>query len=68
MEPTPDDLDVPLETPVEDAVEQSIIADPLDDAAEEAVDPAAIIHRGLEVGEWDATEQVRTAGLDDDYR
>ena len=68
MQPTPDDLDLPLETPVEDAVEQSIIADPLDDTEDDGLDAAAITHRGLEVGEWDATEQVRPAGLDDDYR
>jgi hypothetical protein len=59
---------LPLETPAEDAVEQSIIANPMDDAGDVGPDPAAITHRGLEVGEWDATEQVRTAGLDDDYR
>ena len=76
MQPTPDPetgahdaatgLDVPLEAPPDDAAEQSVIADPADDDG--ALDAAAVTHRGLEVGEWDAAEQVRTAGREDDYR
>jgi hypothetical protein len=53
------------EVPVEDAAEQAVIANPNDEEATAAGEP---MHRGLEVSEWDATEQARTAGLDDDYR
>lgn len=43
-----------------DAVEQAIIADPAEDEAE--------VHRGLEVADWDAMEQARVVGPEDDYR
>jgi hypothetical protein len=55
---TPDERDV--EAPAEDAIEQAAPADP-------AADPVEV-HRGLEVGEWDAVEQARVVDLDDDYR
>lgn len=48
------------EAPPEDAVEQATVADPADGEPE--------VHRGLEVGEWDAIEQARVVELDDDYR
>jgi hypothetical protein len=54
----PDERDV--EAPDADAIEQAAPADP-------AVDPVEV-HRGLEVGEWDAVEQARVVELDDDYR
>lgn len=55
----PDERD--LEAPPEDAVEQ---ATPLDPADEQ---PG--VRRGLEVAEWDAMEQARVIGADeDDYR
>lgn len=55
-------LDPPLdpEAPADDAVDQATPANPAD-APEE-------VHRGLEVGEWDALEQARIVDLDDDYR
>jgi hypothetical protein len=49
-----------LETPPDDAQEQAIVADP----ARDEVD----VHRGLEVGDWDAVEQARIVDLDEDYR
>jgi hypothetical protein len=49
-----------LETPMTDAVEQTILANP----AEEDVE----VHRGLEVGEYDAIEQARVIDMDEDYR
>ncbi len=49
-----------LEAPDADVVEQATPADP-------ALRPAEV-HRGLEVGEWDALEQSRIVELDDDYR
>jgi hypothetical protein len=62
----PDPIDRMLETPIDDAVEQSVIADPVEAVADDdfATDE---IHRGLEVSEWDATEQARTGNLTDDY-
>jgi len=63
MQPEP--MDPTPETPIEDAVEQSIIADPVEATAD--IDYAKDVHRGLEVDEWDATEQARTVHLDDDY-
>lgn len=55
-----------IETPIEDAAEQAIVADPVE--ADEGRDYAKDVHRGMEVGEWDATEQARTVDLEDDYR
>lgn len=56
---TPDERD--LEAEPADAVEQAMVADP----GEVEVEP----HRGLEVNGWDATEQARAVGGDeDDYR
>jgi hypothetical protein len=54
----PDERDP--EAPAEDAVEQATVADPSEAEPE--------VHRGLEVDEWDAMEQARVVGLDDDYR
>lgn len=54
----PDERD--LEAPAADAVEQATPANPVDAETE--------VHRGLEVGEWDAVEQARVVDLDDDYR
>ncbi|MDQ7910331.1 hypothetical protein RB614_38140 [Phytohabitans sp. ZYX-F-186] len=54
----PDERDP--EAPAEDAVEQATVADPADTEPE--------VHRGLEVDEWDALEQARVVGPDDDYR
>jgi hypothetical protein len=48
------------EAPEIDAVEQATPADP----AEEPVE----VHRGLEVGEYDAVEQARIVELDEEYR
>lgn len=69
----PEQFDPGLEIPVEDAAEQSTFADPVEaaEAAEGGVEATAGInndHRGLEVGEWDATEQSRTVDLTDEYR
>jgi hypothetical protein len=61
----PDPMEALPNSPIEDAVEQSVIADPVEAAAD--VDYTADVHRGLEVDEWDATEQARTAMLDGDY-
>ena len=55
---TPDERDP--EAPDDDAVEQATVANPVDAPAE--------VHRGLEVGEWDAVEQAAIVDLDDDYR
>jgi hypothetical protein len=66
--PNADRLDAPIEAPLEDAAEQQLAADP---GAEEdgSVDTEAVLRRGLEVGEWDAAEQERTAAPEsDDYR
>ncbi|HEY2950563.1 MAG TPA: hypothetical protein VGJ53_19555 [Micromonosporaceae bacterium] len=49
-----------IEAPDADAVEQAISANPAEEPAE--------VHRGLEVGEWDAVEQAYVVDLDDDYR
>jgi hypothetical protein len=48
------------EAPPEDALEQATPANPADRPSE--------LHRGLEVGEWDAIEQARVVDLDEDYR
>ncbi len=61
----PDPMDRTSETPVEDAMEQSILADPVEATTE--TDYAEDVHRGLEVNEWDATEQARTVNLDTEY-
>lgn len=63
MQPEP--LDAPLETPIEDAAEQAVSVGPEDFDEDVETIPA---RRGLEVNEWDATEQARTVDLDDDYR
>ncbi len=55
---TPDDRHI--EAPDVDTVEQAVPADP-------AADPVEV-HRGLEVGEWDAIEQAHVVDLDEDYR
>lgn len=63
MQPDPDS---PIETPVEDATEQATDANPVEAAAE--ADYKQDVHRGMEVGEWDATEQARPVPLpDEDY-
>jgi hypothetical protein len=49
-----------IEAPDADAVEQATSANPADEPIE--------VHRGLEVGEWDAVEQAHVVDLDDDYR
>lgn len=54
----PDERDI--EAPAADAVEQATTANPIDQPVE--------VHRGLEVGEWDAVEQAHVVDLDDDYR
>jgi hypothetical protein len=54
----PDERDP--EAPPVDAMEQSIVADPARDEPD--------VHRGLEVGDWDAMEQARVVDLDEDYR
>jgi hypothetical protein len=68
MQPVPRDESV--ETPLEDAQEQAEPAVPSDVEGEETVDEvaAATVHRGLEVGEWDAAEQARTIAIDDEDR
>jgi hypothetical protein len=49
------------EAPAADAVEQATVADPHEEEDD--------VHRGLEVAEWDAMEQARVIGPDDDdYR
>jgi hypothetical protein len=48
------------EAPQEDAMEQATVVDPAD------LEPE--VRRGLEVDEWDALEQARIVGLDDEYR
>jgi hypothetical protein len=53
-----DDRDI--EAPAADAAEQAMSIDPTEEPAE--------VHRGLEVGEWDAVEQAYVVDLDDDYR
>nr|WP_203867500.1 hypothetical protein [Plantactinospora endophytica] len=56
----PDERDP--EAPAEDAVEQATVADPNTEDQPE-------VQRGLEVDEWDALEQARVVGpQDDDYR
>jgi hypothetical protein len=54
----PDERDP--EAPQADAMEQAIVADPARDEPD--------VHRGLEVGDWDAVEQARVVDLDEDYR
>jgi hypothetical protein len=54
----PDERDP--EAPDADIVEQATPVDPAELPAE--------MHRGLEVGEWDAIEQSRVVEIDDDYR
>ncbi|MFY1688733.1 hypothetical protein [Plantactinospora sp. WMMB782] len=50
------------EAPAEDAVEQATVANP-------NADEQSTVQRGLEVDEWDAMEQARVVGTeDDDYR
>jgi hypothetical protein len=49
-----------IEAPDADAAEQAAPADPADGPVE--------VHRGLEVGEWDAIEQAHVVSFDDDYR
>lgn len=53
---TPDERDP--EAPETDAFEQAITADPHIDEPD--------VHRGLEVDDWDAMEQARIVGPDDD--
>jgi hypothetical protein len=48
-----------IEAPIEDAAEQSKPAKPVEEPAE--------VHRGLEVGEWDAVEQSIVIDMEDDY-
>jgi hypothetical protein len=60
----PESREPSVETPVEDATEQSVSANPIDDAQDR--DYAEDVHRGLEVNEWDATEQARSVNLDDE--
>jgi hypothetical protein len=48
------------EAPPEDAIEQATPANP--------ADRPPSVHRGMEVGEWDALEQAHVVDLDDDYR
>ncbi|GAB3819117.1 hypothetical protein [Micromonospora zhanjiangensis] len=55
---TPDERDP--EAPADDAQEQATLADPNSDGD---ADP----HRGLEVDDWDAMEQARVVGLEDEY-
>jgi hypothetical protein len=54
----PDERDP--ETSPADALEQATVANPADDTPE--------VHRGLEVGEYDAIEQAHVIDLDEDYR
>jgi hypothetical protein len=54
----PDERDP--EAPAADLVEQATPVDPAELPTE--------VHRGLDVGEWDAIEQSRVVELDDDYR
>ncbi|GAB3151272.1 hypothetical protein GCM10027290_40170 [Micromonospora sonneratiae] len=49
-----------LEASADDVAEQTIVADPAEDEP--------VVHRGLEVAEWDALEQARIIGPEDDYR
>jgi len=83
MQPTPDDdnevLDPrdmlgedvlenpPVEAPVDDMAEQHTPADPTAEV-DGGADGGTVASRGLEVGEWDAAEQTRTASQEDDYR
>jgi hypothetical protein len=62
MEPHP--MEPSTETPIEDATEQSMIANPVDAARDQ--DYPDNVHRGLEVDEWDATEQAREVDFDDE--
>jgi hypothetical protein len=48
------------EASADDVLEQATLADPHEEEAEP--------HRGLEVDDWDAIEQARVVGPDDDYR
>lgn len=47
------------EAPAADAAEQSVPANPVDESPE--------VHRGWEVGEWDALEQAIVVDLEDEY-
>jgi hypothetical protein len=66
----PDPTDAQVETPLDDALEQAEPAVPSDNAGEESMDEVAeaTVHRGMEVGEWDASEQARTVTIEDDDR
>jgi hypothetical protein len=59
-----------IEAPDADAFEQALSADPADEPpgyrSGSDASPAGV-HRGLEVGEWDASEQAHIVDLDDDY-
>ncbi|MEV4627409.1 hypothetical protein AB0J90_14070 [Micromonospora sp. NPDC049523] len=55
------------EAPADDAVEQASSADPTDDGPPSATDSEQL-PRGIEVDEWDALEQARIIGPEDDYR
>lgn len=68
MQPEP--IDAPVETPLEDAQEQAEPAVPGDVEDEQSPDEIADVaeRRGLEVGEWDASEQARPVSLDDEDR
>jgi hypothetical protein len=56
---TPEERDP--EAPAADAVEQATVADPAEAEPE--------VQRGLEVDDWDAMEQARVVGPnDEDYR
>lgn len=61
----PDPMETSIETPIDDAVEQTVMADPFEAAAD--ADYTEDVHRGLEVDEWDATEQARAADIDVEY-
>ena len=61
----PDERDP--EASADDAVEQAVSADPTDDGPASATD-AGQLPRGIEVNEWDALEQARIIGPEDDYR
>jgi hypothetical protein len=83
MQPTPDEeiaahrpsgtldeaalVDRSVEAPVDDLAEQLAEADPTAEV-DGGADAGFVASRGLEVGEWDAAEQTRTASQEDDYR
>jgi flavin-binding protein dodecin len=66
MQPEP--LDAAIETPIEDAAEQTQDVNPVEVDEDVDVDYPADVRRGMEVDEWDATEQARTVEFSDDYR